>query len=82
MTGLYEILLDTLSGFSATNKVLLLVNVVLLLFSRQIVQRIASGDRKSEKQVRLLHIFRAANLLVLLFILLYKFSCRWRRTPG
>ena len=73
MTGLYEILLDTLSGFSTTNKILLLVNVLLLLFSRQIVQRVASGDRKSEKQVRLLHIFRAANLLVLLFILLYKF---------
>ena len=73
MDELPQILIDTLSGFSMTNKVLLLVNVLLLLFSRQIVRRISPSETKGEKQVRLLHIFRAANLLVLLFILFFKF---------
>jgi small-conductance mechanosensitive channel len=64
-----EFVLDALAHLSPLNLGLMSVNLLLLLFSRIIVQRLSS-EESSSGSVRL-HLFRAVNLVVLLFVLFH-----------
>ncbi|MFC1684645.1 mechanosensitive ion channel domain-containing protein [Pseudomonadota bacterium] len=71
MEQVVTIFAEWFSHFSFLDGVLLVVNGLLLLFSRSILERftpaVGDGSRFSGR----LHIFRAANLLVLLLVLFY-----------
>jgi small-conductance mechanosensitive channel len=58
------------SHFSFVDWVLVVVNGLLLLFSRHILERFSPGEEGARFSGRV-HIFRAANLLVLLLVLFY-----------
>ncbi len=71
MQTLMDLLLRALGNFSVTDLLLLGINGLLLLFSQPIINRFSRGESKSEEQKKRLHLFRAANLLILLMVLFY-----------
>ena len=71
MEGIPASLVNILAHFSLVGKILLSMNVLLLIFSKPIVERYTHGTRESEGQLRRLRIFRATNLFLLLSILVF-----------
>lgn len=71
MTDWMGRVLEMLSLLSPTNTVLLVVNVLLLIFARSIVLRFAPDTSNDKSFQRRVHFFRAANVLVILFILFF-----------
>lgn len=71
MTWVLSTLAEGLSHFSALDWVLLGVSSLLLLFSRPLLERLSPRDQEEGRFAGRLHIFRAANLLVLLLVLFY-----------
>lgn len=70
MDKIVTIFAEWSSHFSLADWVLVVVNGVLLLFSRRLLEQFSPGEDSSRFTGRL-HIFRAANLLVLLLVLFY-----------
>ena len=71
--GEYDFVAVLLNRFSKLDIVLLLVNSLLLLFSRPIFTRFTHTPTLSEDQTARLHYFRAVNGLILLVVLFYNF---------
>ena len=69
MQSIIEAMAELLARFSAVDLSLIVINTLLLVFSRQIQTRFSHNV--GSQGGRRLHIFRAANLLVLLFILFH-----------
>ena len=69
MQTLWKVLTDWLAAFSMIEGALITGNVLLLLFSRPLLGALSSKQASSESFKGKLHIFRAANILVLLLVL-------------
>lgn len=64
-----QLLVDNLASLSDTARVLLVVNLLLLVFSRPLLEFLTKGRGKEQGGSKKLHIFRAVNLFILLFVL-------------
>jgi small-conductance mechanosensitive channel len=71
MARVLSTLTEWLSHFSALDWVLLGISGLFLLFSRQLLKWRTPPDQEAGRFAGRLHIFRAANLLVLLLVLFY-----------
>ncbi len=69
MQSIVETMAELFALFSTVDLSLIVMNTFLLIFSRQILERFSHNG--ANQSGRRLHIFRAANLLVLLFILFH-----------
>lgn len=68
-----QLLVDNLTSLSDTARVLLVVNLVLLVFSRPLLKFLLKGREDEGGDSKKLHIFRAVNLFILLFVLFSQF---------
>ncbi len=69
MQALWQTLTDRLADFSLVESVLIAANLLLLVFSRPLLSLLSSKSASAESFQGKLHIFRAANILVLLLVL-------------
>jgi len=69
MHTLWQTLSDWLAAFSMVEGALIAGNLVLLVFSRPLLSALSRSQGNSESFQGKLHIFRAANMLVLLLVL-------------
>ncbi len=70
---LQQLLVDNLASLGDTARVLLVVNLVLLVFSRPLLKFLLKGRDEEKGGSKKLHIFRAVNLFILLFVLFSQF---------
>ncbi len=68
-----QLLVDNLTSLGDTARVLLVVNLVLLVFSRPLLKFLLKGREEEGSGSKKLHIFRAVNLFILLFVLFSQF---------
>lgn len=71
---LAQLLVENFEKLGYFTRILLVINLLLLVFSRPLMMLLdRGGDKKAETNGSRLHFFRITNLLILIFILFYQF---------
>lgn len=73
MQNWIQVLSEAFRAFGVLDVILLIANSLLILFSRHIVLKLFPDAEQDEWFTRRVHFFRAANLLIVVFVLFYRF---------